>query len=180
MKERPDFHIARVRTANDLASTVRLFRAYASSLDIDLSYQGFEAEMEAMPVKYAPPAGALLLGRDSNGTPVGCVGLRPIEPPGHCEMKRLYVSPVVRGFRLGERLVDAVVKEAERIGYREMRLDTLPAMAGAIALYRKLGFEPIEPYYDTPVVGTIFMRRFLIERSPQSKRPEVGSAGDAP
>jgi ribosomal protein S18 acetylase RimI-like enzyme len=82
-------------------------------------------------------------------------------------MKRLYVSPEVRGFGLGENLVNAVVKEAERIGYREMRLDTIPSMAGAIALYRKLGFQPIEPYYDTPVIGTIFMRRFLIERSTQ-------------
>jgi ribosomal protein S18 acetylase RimI-like enzyme len=76
-------------------------------------------------------------------------------------MKRLYVSPEARGFGLGERLVYAVMKEAERIGYREMRLDTLPSMAGAIALYRKLGFEPIEPYYDTPVIGTTFMRRSL-------------------
>jgi ribosomal protein S18 acetylase RimI-like enzyme len=168
MNEQPSFRIAHVRTANDLASTLRLFRAYASSLDIDLSYQGFDAEIDAMPGKYAPPAGELLLARDSNGTPVGCVGLRPIEPHGCCEMKRLYVFPEVRGFGLGERLVDAVVKEAERIGYREMSLDTLPSMAGAIALYRKLGFKPIEPYYDTPVVGTIFMRRFLIERSPQS------------
>ena len=82
-------------------------------------------------------------------------------------MKRLYVSPEVRGCGLGERLVDAVVKEAERIGYREMRLDTLPSMAGAIAMYRKLGFDPIEPYYDTPVIGTILMRRSLIECSPQ-------------
>jgi ribosomal protein S18 acetylase RimI-like enzyme len=82
-------------------------------------------------------------------------------------MKRLYVSPEGRGFGLGERLVDAVVKEAKRIGYPEMRLDTLPTMTGAIALYRKLGFEPIEPYYETPVIGTIFMRRFLIERSGQ-------------
>jgi hypothetical protein len=60
MNEQPTFRVARVRTANDLASTVRLFRAYASSLDVDLSYQGFEAEMEAMPGKYAPPAGELL------------------------------------------------------------------------------------------------------------------------
>ena len=167
MNERPSFRITPVRTANDLASIVKLFRAYASSLEIDLSYQGFGAEIEAMPGKYVPPAGELLLARDSNGFPMGCVGLRPIEPPGCCEMKRLYVSPGARGLGLGERLVDAVVKEAERIGYREMRLDTLPSMAGAIALYRKLGFEPIEPYYDTPVIGTIFMRRSLIERSPQ-------------
>jgi ribosomal protein S18 acetylase RimI-like enzyme len=156
-----------VRTANDLASAVKLFRAYASSLDIDLTYQDFEAEMEAMPGKYAPPAGELLLVRDSDGIAVGCVGLRPIEPPGCCEMKRLYVSPEVRGCGLGERLVDAVVKEAERIGYREMTLDTLPSMTGAIALYRKFGFEPIEPYYDTPVIGTIFLRRSLTEPSRQ-------------
>jgi ribosomal protein S18 acetylase RimI-like enzyme len=48
-----------------------------------------------------------------------------------------------------------------------MRLDTHPSMAGAIAMYRKLGFDPIEPYYDTPVIGTILMRRSLIECSPQ-------------
>ena len=117
--------------------------------------------MEAMPGNYAPPGGELLLAWYSNGTPVGCVGLRPIDPLGCCEMKRLYVSPEGRGFGLGERLVGAILKEAERIGYREMRLDTLPSMAGAIALYRKSGFEPIEPYYDTPVIGTIFMRRVL-------------------
>lgn len=114
--------------------------------------------MAAMPGKYAPPAGALLLARDSNGTPVGCVGLRPIEPRGCCEMKRLYVAPQGRGFGLGEKLVRAVIEEAKRIHYREMRLDTLPAMTGAIALYTKLGFEPIAPYYETPVVGTHFMR----------------------
>jgi ribosomal protein S18 acetylase RimI-like enzyme len=161
MHERPCFYIAPIRTPDDLAAVVKLFRAYASSLDVDLSYQNFEVEMEAMPGKYAPPAGELLLARTSNGTPVGCVGLRPVEPHGCCEMKRLYVSPEGRGFGLGERLVAAVVREAERIGYREMRLDTLPSMAGAIALYRKSGFEPIEPYYDTPVIGTIFMRLTL-------------------
>ena len=165
MRERFCFQIAPVRTANDLASTIKLFRAYAASLDIDLSYQDFEEEMETMPGRYAPPAGELLLARDCNGTPLGCVGLRPIEPHGCCEMKRLYVSPEGRGSELGERLVAAVVREAERIGYHEMRLDTLPSMTEAIALYRKSGFEPIEPYYDTPVAGTIFMSRSLIERS---------------
>jgi ribosomal protein S18 acetylase RimI-like enzyme len=99
--------------------------------------------MEAMPGKYAPPAGELLLARFANGTPVGCVGLRPIEKDGCCEMKRLYVAPQARGSGLGERLVAAVVREAERIGYREVRLDTLPFMTTAIALYGKGGFEVI-------------------------------------
>ncbi len=154
-------HISPVRTADDLAATIELFRAYAASLDVDLAYQGFEAEMAAMPGKYAPPTGELLLARDAAGRPIGCVGLRPIEPAGCCEMKRLYVSPEGRGSGLGKALVEALVEVAERIGYREMRLDTLPSMAGAQALYRKLGFEVMQPYYETPVAGTIFMRRAL-------------------
>ena len=153
--------IAPVRTPDAVVAAIKLFRAYAASLNADLSYQDFEAEMEAMPGKYAPPAGELLLARFANGTPVGCVGLRPIEEDGCCEMKRLYVAPQARGSGLGERLVAAVVREAERIGYREVRLDTLPFMTTAIALYGKCGFEVIEPYYQSPIVGTTFMRRSL-------------------
>jgi len=148
-----------VRTADDLASAITLFRAYASALDIDLSYQNFEAEIASMPGQYAPPAGELLLARDAAGQAVGCVGLRPIEPQGCCELKRLYVSPETRGSGLGRTLVAAAVQTAARIGYREMRLDTLSSMTGALALYRQFGFEPIEPYYDTPVIGTVFLRQ---------------------
>jgi ribosomal protein S18 acetylase RimI-like enzyme len=117
--------------------------------------------MIAMPGKYSPPAGALLLARSADGRPLGCVGLRPIEPAGCCEMKRLYVAPEGRGLGLGKELVDAVIREATRIGYREMKLDTLPSMTAAIALYRKMGFELTEPYYETPIAGTAFMRRSL-------------------
>jgi ribosomal protein S18 acetylase RimI-like enzyme len=158
------FRISPVISAGDLASAVTLFRAYASSLDVDLAYQDFEGEMAAMPGKYAPPQGVLLLARNAEGAAIGCVGLRPIDPPGCCEMKRLYVTPEGRGSGLGRALVEALVGIAERIGYREMRLDTLPSMAGAQALYRNLGFGVIVPYYETPVAGTLFMRRALNPR----------------
>jgi len=65
--------------------------------------------------------GELLLARDRQGEPVGCVGLRPIEPKGCCEMKRLYVLPKARGLGLGRALIDAIVRETVRIGYSEMR-----------------------------------------------------------
>lgn len=155
------FRISPVTSANDLVSVVTLFRAYATSLDVDLAYQDFEGEMAAMPGKYAPPKGALLLARDAGGAAIGCVGLRPLAPPDCCEMKRLYVTPEGRGSGLGRALVEALVGIAERIDYREMRLDTLPSMAGAQALYRTLGFEVTAPYYETPVAGTLFMRRVL-------------------
>jgi ribosomal protein S18 acetylase RimI-like enzyme len=155
------FQIKPVRSAADLEATVQLFNTYASSLGIDLAFQDFAAELATMPGKYAAPAGELLLARDIHGEPLGCVGLRPITPESCCEMKRLYVSPQGRGLGLGRALIDAIVGEAVRIGYHEMRLDTLPAMVEALALYRKAGFMPIEPYYDTPLVGTMFLGRSL-------------------
>ncbi|MGU3493814.1 GNAT family N-acetyltransferase [Xanthobacteraceae bacterium A53D] len=109
-----------------------------------------------MPGLYGPPWGALLLARDDAGQAVGCVALRPLEA-GVCEMKRLYVAPEGRGAGLGRALVARILQRAREIGYAQMRLDTLEGMATAQALYAEAGFAPIEPYYATPVPGTVFM-----------------------
>lgn len=153
------FEIGLATSADDLAAVAGLFRAYASSIGIDLSYQDFDAELAGLPGKYAPPSGAILLARDSQGEPVGCVALRPFPAAGCCEMKRLYVSPRVRGAGLGGALVQGILSEAARLGYAEMRLDTLPTMTSAIALYETVGFERIPPYYDTPIAETVFLAR---------------------
>ncbi|HWT10978.1 MAG TPA: GNAT family N-acetyltransferase [Roseomonas sp.] len=145
---------------DDVAAIAGLFRAYAASLPVDLGYQDFEAELAALPGKYAPPAGALLIARDAAGAPLGCVALRPMAD-GCCEMKRLYVAPAGRGLGLGRALAEAICAEARCLGYREIRLDTLPTMTEAQALYARLGFVPTAPYYDTPVAGTRFLARAL-------------------
>ena len=160
MAETP-FEISPVRSDDDLRAVSALFEAYAASLEVDLAYQGFAGELAGLPGQYAPPAGALLLARDQAGTAVGCVALRALADAGCCEMKRLYVAPTGRGRSLGRTLAEAVIAEAAGLGYREMRLDTLPAMASAIALYSRLGFAPIAPYYDSPVAGTRFLGRRL-------------------
>lgn len=154
-------HILPALTQADFAAAEALFRAYAASLPISLDYQDFESELASLPGKYAPPSGALLLARGTNGELLGCVALRAIAPEGCCEMKRLYVAPEGRGLGLGKALVAAITFEAIRIGYREMRLDTLPRMTAALAIYRQAGFETIPPYYDTPVAGTVFLGRRL-------------------
>lgn len=157
-----EFHIQPARSTADLEAVAQLFEAYAASLEIDLAYQDFASEVSALPGKYASPAGALLLARDINGEALGCIGLRPMAEEGCCEMKRLYVSPKGRGLGLGGALISALLGEAVRIGYREMRLDTLPSMAPAISLYTKAGFVPIAPYYVTPIEGTLFFACSLL------------------
>lgn len=144
-----------------MATVAALFRNYASSLGVDLSFQDFEAEVTSLPGAYAPPAGTLLLALSARADPLGCAAIRKLED-GACEMKRLDVSPDARGMGLGRALAVAAIDAAARIGYRTMRLDTLPPMASAQALYRSLGFEAMPPYYNTPVIGTLFMRKTLI------------------
>lgn len=146
---------------SDMPVIAGLFRAYAESLGVDLSYQGFEGELASLPGAYAPPAGALLLATSRQSDPLGCVAVRKLSEPGTCEMKRLYTTPSARGSGLGRALAAAAIAAATQAGYRTMRLDTLPAMAAAQSLYRTLGFEITPPYYDTPVAGTLFMRKPL-------------------
>jgi ribosomal protein S18 acetylase RimI-like enzyme len=155
------FVIAPVAGDADLEAVRTLFRAYADALPIDLAYQDFATELADLPGKYAAPAGALLLARAADGTALGCVGLRPMAADGCCEMKRLYVAPAARGLGLGRALMDAVMAEATRLGYRSLRLDTLRTMAEAIAMYRRAGFTPIAPYYDGAPAGTLFLERAL-------------------
>jgi ribosomal protein S18 acetylase RimI-like enzyme len=151
------FSINPVDTERDLSDAVALVRAYAASLPIDLAYQDFESELAAMPGKYAPPAGVLLLARGTDGAALGCVALRPLSDPGDCEMKRLYVAPAGRGLGVGRALLTTLISTAGQIGYHRMLLDTLPSMQAAMTLYEKAGFVTIPPYYDTPVAGTRFM-----------------------
>jgi ribosomal protein S18 acetylase RimI-like enzyme len=139
----------------DIDTARTLFREYEAELGIDLCFQGFEQELASLPGDYAPPAGRLLFAR-VDGAVAGCVALRPLEPEV-CEMKRLYTRPAFRGQRIGLRLVYGVVFEAKAIGYRRMRLDTLPVMTTAIALYRSLGFRPIDPYRPNPIAGALYL-----------------------
>ncbi len=159
----PPFSIEPAVSAADIADVAGLFRAYQASLAVDLCFQGFEAELAGLPGDYAPPRGALLIARTAQGAPIGCAALRPLEASGIAEMKRLYVAPEGRGAGLGKALLAAILSEAKRAGYTEIRLDTLPEMAAAQALYRAAGFEDAAPYYATPIGGTVFMRRRLAE-----------------
>jgi ribosomal protein S18 acetylase RimI-like enzyme len=158
------FTIASVASSADLDAARALFQAYAASLPIDLGYQGFATELATLPGAYAAPAGALLLARDREARAIGCVALRALVSLSVCEMKRLYVSPAARGLGLGRALLAAVLAEAERLGYCEIRLDTLPTMVAAIAMYRQAGFVPVAPYYDTAPAGTLFLARRLDDR----------------
>jgi putative acetyltransferase len=147
----------------EIAQARSLFEAYAAQLGVSLCFQGFDAELAALPGDYAPPRGGLWLAGESDA-PVGCVALRPLAhavddmaPGDAAELKRLYVAPAGRGTGLGRRLAQTAIDHARASGYRVIKLDTLAQMDAARALYASLGFRPCAAYYHNPLGGTLYM-----------------------
>ena len=134
----------------------RLVREYAATLNVDLSFQNFDHELQHFTTEYAPPTGAFILAEDA-GQYVACIGLRQFAA-GTGEIKRLYVVPAARGLGLGRLLVERIIVVARATGYTSLLLDTLPFMKEAQSLYVALGFKPTAPYRYNPVAGSAFLR----------------------
>lgn len=137
-----------------------IFREYAESLGISLEFQGFEAELAALPGEYASPGGLLLLAR-VDGQIAGCGAVRRLldaDEPDACEMKRLYVRPAYRHLGLGRMLAQALIDHGRETGYAAMYLDTLSDMEAARELYASLGFVDVPPYYFNPIAGAHYLR----------------------
>lgn len=148
--------ITQAETDEQIAEAKKLFREYEAWLGMDLCFQGFEAELAALPGKYAMPEGRLYLAY-SDDKLAGCIALRKLDQ-GVCEMKRLFVRDGFRGQKIGVHLIKKLIAEAKEIGYKTMRLDTYPPKMGkAVKLYESHGFRPIEPYYDNPHDDVLFM-----------------------
>lgn len=151
--------IIRPDSASLIEKVRELFIEYADALDFDLDFQGVDRDFPDLPGEYGPPDGCLLLALDRSRS-AGCVALQRFSE-GICEMKRLYVRPEFRGRGIGQRLAEAIIGEAKRIGYARMRLDTVDTMIEAITLYRSLGFKEIDPYRHNPLKGARFMELVL-------------------
>jgi ribosomal protein S18 acetylase RimI-like enzyme len=143
----------------DVETAHTLFREYADGLGVDLTFQDFERELAELPGNYDR-----ILVAEVGGETAGCVGVRPLDE-GVCEMKRLYVRDAYRGLGIGRILAQSAIDAARELGYHRMRLDTLPSMQEAMALYEALGFRDVEPYRFNPIAGSRFLELVLVSRS---------------
>ena len=141
-----------VENIDHLTHVKALFQEYAGTRPNDPALVDFPKEILNLPGEYAPPGGAIILAC-LDDKPVGCVAVHKIED-GICEMKRLYVSPRFRRKGQGRALIMAILKEALKMGYSRMRLDSIPGMEISQDLYEALGFYEIPAYRKNPNKGT--------------------------
>ena len=151
--------ITQAETPAEIETAQSLFREYQQELGMDLCFQNFEAELAGLPGKYARPEGRLLIAWKGDAA-LGCVAVRPFHGEV-CELKRLFLRPAARGMGAGRLLTETAIEEAKQVGYRRIRLDTLPQMGAAIRLYRDLGFQEIGAYTTNPVPGALFLEKNL-------------------
>ncbi|MBQ3302022.1 MAG: GNAT family N-acetyltransferase [Eggerthellaceae bacterium] len=137
-----------------------LIREYTEWFGRDMAFQGLEEELADLPGKYLPPHGQLIVAVDDDGSVCGCVAYHRLDETT-AEMKRLYVLPAGRGHHLGEKLALRIMELAREDGCSRMVLDTVRPLEAAVALYRKLGFQEIEPYYHNPFDDVIYFGRDL-------------------
>ena len=174
--------IVEVQDGEDLRQARLLLEEYFASLADYLAALGLDLaatrrqEVASLPGEYAPPGGCLLLAR-LGGAAAGCVTLRRLSaaPPGAdrgtpsssepyvCELRRLYVRPSYRGAGLGRHLTLAAIAAARAMSYHRVRLNTLPTMTRARALYAAMGFREIPPYRAVLFPGVVYLELNLAE-----------------
>lgn len=152
--------LATPTSMEEILALRELVKEYAATLNVDLCFQDFDAELASLPGQYAEPRGALRVAL-SNGELAGCCALRPLDHVDYanaCEMKRLFVRPRFRGLGIGRRLAEDIMDAARQAGYACVLLDTLSDMETARAMYQDLGFVEIPPYYFNPVPGSHYLK----------------------
>ncbi len=150
-----DVSLSVAASQSDIEAVKSIFLEYLTFIEDflgeSLGFQGTEVEFKTFPEAYDVLPFAKL-----GGVPVAACGIKPFKS-GICELKRLYCRPSGRGHNLGERLTEFSLREARRLGYTQMYLDTDPGLTHANMVYERLGFTDIDRYYENPMGCSRYM-----------------------
>ena len=99
--------------------------------------------------KFLPPYGRLMLAINEEKV-CGLGSLKNINKEIG-EIKRMYVHPTFRSIGAGRAILEGLLFEAEKAGYKKVRLDSPKFMTKAHSLYRSFGFRDIEAYPEVEI-----------------------------
>jgi ribosomal protein S18 acetylase RimI-like enzyme len=134
------------------------FEQYFAELDKRFE-GGFDPaqSISADPDELTPPAGVLLLAYRGK-EPVGCGALK-FHQDGVAELKRMWVSPNIRGMGLGKILLRELEDSARKAGANVIHLETNKTLREAKELYRKSGYQEVKPFNYEPYANHWFEKR---------------------
>ncbi len=110
---------------------------------------GFDPARSLISDDEMTPPGGLFLVASLHGEPVGCGGVR-FHDGAPAYIKRMWVSPAVRGLGLGRRLLAELEGRAVARHASAVQLETNRTLGEAIAMYRSAGYQEVAPFNDEP------------------------------
>ncbi|MEO5816941.1 MAG: GNAT family N-acetyltransferase [Gemmatimonadaceae bacterium] len=161
------FVVREVSDERDIEHVRRLVRAHGDARSSTPGVEYVYADAARMPGPYAPPSGGIWIAVVDDDV-VGCVALRPLTARV-AEVKRMFVDAEWRGRGVGRRLLGTLIEGAQSRGYETLRLGTLADMDAAQALYRSLGFTPVERYRPDELIDTQFYELSLSNHEPAAQ-----------
>ena len=107
---------------------------------------GTDRDLDDVADAYRRGGGEFWVVESGTGRILGTCGVWP-DPSGErlCELRKMYLDPVLRGRGMGRRLLELALDHARSGGFRRMELETNHAMTAAIALYEQAGFVETDP-----------------------------------
>jgi len=125
---------------------------------------GFDATrtLSADVREFTPPDGMILIAR-LDGRPVGCGALR-FHLKTKPDIKRMWISPEVRGKGVGKRMLQQLEAEARKVGAKAVRLETNRSLKEAIAMYRANGYREVAPFNSEPYAHHWFEKSLVRTR----------------
>lgn len=122
-------------------------------LDKTWEPEGRDKDFFNIPRTYQISGGEFWVVLDDKNNVIGTVALKPLGSHG-AELKRFYLEPAYRGQGVGKQLLQRAIEKAKEVGFQSVKLDTSKKLTAACALFHKLGFKEIEPYFDTNLSDT--------------------------
>jgi GNAT superfamily N-acetyltransferase len=119
---------------------------------------------------FVAPDGVFLVATDRNGTALGCGGLRRLNTRT-AEIKRLVVRRSARRRGIGRALLLALEDHARRLGFGEIRLDTMGNEPAAVVLFLSAGYQHIPDYNGNPRARHWFGKGLTRPLGDQPTRP---------
>lgn len=160
MKDIEEFKIIVASSRQEFYVAGILFQEYANAINFDAGFKDFADELMSLETRYAHPNGGLLVAY-KNTVPAGCIAILSMQDT-IAELKRFYVKPEFRQFKIGARLLASAVMNAKLLQFHYLRLEVIPSLTKAKELYHSFGFYQIEPYQKVELEGTAYMEKNLL------------------
>ena len=131
----------KVKESKDYEVIKDLFKEYSKIKGAEGCFVSFDKEISDLGGFYA--GGAILLGFEDE-IPIACIAIRKMDN-NKCEGKRLFIKPEYRGKGYARKMMNAMLEEAKKLGFKELVFTTRPeVMAIGYGLYKRMGFEELK------------------------------------